>query len=88
MRSGGLGAVVAVGGILGIAVLVGQPPNRFYQSGHLAECLVTVSADRNRRSWRAVAARGQLSFRAPQVAGAATADAVLTLMTRGGPRKR
>lgn len=78
-------------GILGIAVLVGSfVANRFYQSGHLAECLLvtTYLLIATAAALAVPLPRGVNSLGAPQVAGAATAVLFLTLMTRGGPRKR
>lgn len=77
--------------ILGIVVLVGCfIAKRFYQNEHLSECLwaaayplitaaVTIAVP---------LPRGVTSLGAPQLAGAAAAVLFLTLMTRGGPRRR
>lgn len=63
-------------GILGIAVLVGSfVANRFYQSGHLAECLLvtTYLLIATAAALAVPLPRGVNSLGAPQVAGAATA---------------
>lgn len=63
-------------GILGIAVLVGSfVANRFYQSGHLAECLLvtTYLLIATAAALAVPLPRGVSSLGAPQVAGAATA---------------
>jgi type VII secretion integral membrane protein EccD len=78
-------------GIVGIGVLVGAfVAKRFYQNPQFSECLL-VTAYLLIAAAAAMAVplpRGVHSLGAPQLAGAATAVLFVTLLTRGGPRKR
>jgi len=78
-------------GVVGIAVLVASfVAHRFYQNAHLSECLL-LAAYPLIAGAAAIAVplpRGVTALGAPQLAGAATAVLLLTLMTRGGPRRR
>ncbi|WP_186245386.1 type VII secretion integral membrane protein EccD [Mycobacterium simulans] len=78
-------------GLAGIAVLVGSfVAKRFYQNSHLSECLLLAG-------YPLIAApaamatplpRDVSSLGAPQLAAPAAAVLLLTLVIRGGPRKR
>lgn len=78
-------------GLVGIAVLTASfVAHRFYQNAHLSECLLLAGYPLIAGA-AAIAVplpRGVTSLGAPQLAGAATAVLLLTLMTRGGPRQR
>ncbi|AGZ51352.1 type VII secretion integral membrane protein EccD [Mycobacterium kansasii] len=78
-------------GIIGVVVLVGCfVAKRFYQKLDLAESLL-LTAYQPLTAAAAIAVplpRGVNSLGAPQIAAAATAVLFLTLMTRGGPRRR
>lgn len=78
-------------GLVGIAVLVASfVAHRFYQNAHLSECLL-LTAYPLIAAAAAIAVplpRGVTGLGAPQLAGAATAVLLLTLLTRGGPRRR
>ncbi len=78
-------------GIVGIAVLVGSfVAQRFYRSPRLSECLLAAAYPPIAAA-AAIAVplpRGATSLGAPQLAAAATAVFFVTLMVRGGPRRR
>ncbi|OBK53893.1 type VII secretion integral membrane protein EccD [Mycobacterium kubicae] len=77
--------------VLGIAVLVGSfVAKRFYRNAHFSEYLL-LAAYPLIAGAAAIAVplpRGVNSLGAPQLAAAATAVFFLTLLTRGGPRRR
>lgn len=77
--------------IVGIAVLIASfVAKKFYQNSYLSECLL-IAAYPLVATAAAIAVplpRGVTALGAPQLAGAATAVLFLTLLTRGGPRKR
>ncbi len=78
-------------GVLGLALLGGSAmaTNR-YQNIDMAESLLVggaAGARRPRRRWRFRCRAGVDSLGAPQVAGAAAVVLLLTLATRGGPRR-
>ncbi len=78
-------------GLVGIAVLAGSfVAKRFYRNDHISECLL-LAAYPLIAAAAAIAVplpRGVTALGAPQLAGAATAVLFLTLLTRGGPRRR
>lgn len=78
-------------GLVGIAVLAASfVANRLYQKAQLSECLL-IAAVPLIAAAAAIAVplpRGVSSLGAPQLAAAATAVLFLTLLTRGGPRRR
>ncbi len=78
-------------GIVGISVLVGSfVAKRFYQNAHLSECLL-LTAYLLIAAAAAMAVplpRGVHALGAPQLAGAATVVLFVTLLMRGGPRRR
>ncbi|WP_238305224.1 MULTISPECIES: type VII secretion integral membrane protein EccD [Mycobacterium] len=78
-------------GLVGIAVLAGSfVANRFYRKAEFAECLLMASVPLIAAA-AAIAVplpRGVSALGAPQLAAAATAVLLVTLLVRGGPRRR